>query len=472
MARGSFLSLRRLVERGGADPFRLRAEPLGGPQNPRGEFVLYWIQGIRRLEGNGALEFAIGEANRARHPVVVFETARPDDPGASDRLHAFVLQGSSGNREAAARRGLSYLFHLPRSGKDADAALDAVAARASLIVTDDVPVRPLRARTEAFARRSPAPLIRFDGNGLMPMRAFPGEQYSARFFRDRAHRLLADCWSAVRPIDPAVQRPVDLGLEPWEGEDPVAAAATCAVDHGVPPVAARGGRAEALVVLDRFLEERLEGYAARRGREADRTSGLSPWIHEGWIGAEEIARRVLFSGAPAEDVEAFLEQLIIRRELSFNLCHFNAQHDSLAALPAWALRTLRSHEGDRRAPLYDDATLEEGETADPVWNLAQQQLRATGTMHNYLRMLWGKRVLEWTETPEDAHRFLVRMHERWALDGRDPNTHAGILWCFGKHDRPWAPERPVYGTIRYMSSEATRKKVDLRAIARTLGRDS
>jgi deoxyribodipyrimidine photo-lyase len=181
---------------------------------------------------------------------------------------------------------------------------------------------------------------------------------------------------------------------------------------------------------------------------------------------------VLFSDAPSEDIDAFLEEAVIRRELSFNLCHFRPDHDSLSVLPAWAARTLDAHRNDRRKPIYDYEQMERGETGDDVWNLAQRALVETGRMHNYLRMLWGKRIIEWTTTPEEAHRVMLLLHERWALDGRDPNTHAGVLWCFGKHDRPWAPERPIFGMVRYMSSESTRKKVDLRGYERKIGRES
>ena len=153
----------------------------------------------------------------------------------------------------------------------------------------------------------------------------------------------------------------------------------------------------------------------------------------------------------------------IRRELSFNLCFYNRNYNSLAALPNWAKQTLDKHRNDRRHPVYSYEELERAETHDDVWNLAQRQLIGTGVIHNYLRMLWGKKIIEWSETPEEAHAAMVRLHDVYALDGRDPNTHAGILWCFGKHDRPWAPERPIFGTIRWMSSEQTRRKMKLGA---------
>jgi deoxyribodipyrimidine photo-lyase len=208
----------------------------------------------------------------------------------------------------------------------------------------------------------------------------------------------------------------------------------------------------------------LDGYATKRNRSPKHTSALSPYLHFGHLGIHELAERVLLSGAPTEDVDSFLEEAIIRRELSFNLCFFRKDHDSLSALPDWAKNTLDKHRGDRRKPSYTVAQLEAAESTDDVWNLAQRQLLDQGTMHGYLRMLWGKKVLEWMDTPEEAHAFLIEQHAKYALDGRDPNTHAGVLWCFGKHDRPWAPERPIFGMIRYMSSASTAKKVRLKEL--------
>lgn len=239
-----------------------------------------------------------------------------------------------------------------------------------------------------------------DHNGILPMRALGKEQYAAKFFRDKAFRLFEQFWRKA------------VAPSPWEP----------------PPTLAN--------------------------------TGLSPALHFGHLGIHEVVSAVL----DRDDADDFLEQAIIRRELSFNLCFYNPTYGSLAALPQWAKDTLDRHRGDRRKPVYSFAELERAETHDDVWNLAQRQLLATGAIHNYLRMLWGKKIIEWSETPEDAHAAMVRLHDQHALDGRDPNTHAGILWCFGKHDRPFV-ERPIFGKVRWMSSEQTRKKVDLQEIA-------
>ena len=277
--------------------------------------------------------------------------------------------------------------------------------RARFVVTDEFPTLPTPPHVTHLV----------DMNGILPMRVMEKEQYSAKFFRDRAFRLFEQFWTDAAPAD------VDLGF--------------------------------------------LDGYAEMHNKSPRYVSGLSPAIHRGEIGTREIAEAVLRSDAAAEDVEAFLEQLIIRRELSFNLCFYNPHFASLEALPNWAKATLDKHRRDRRSPLYTFEELESAATHDEVWNLAQRQLVARGTMHGYLRMLWGKKIIEWSATPEEAHRSMVRLHELYAHDAIDPNTHAGILWCFGKHDRPWAPERPIFGTIRWMSSEQTAKKVRLAEIS-------
>ncbi|MCU1348414.1 MAG: Deoxyribodipyrimidine photolyase [Acidobacteria bacterium] len=443
------------------DPFAQRVTRVAGDENPRGEYVLYWAQAARRLRHNLGLEHAVARANALRLPVVVYEALRPDYPCANDRIHSFVLDGVAQNRLDAEARGLRYHFFLPRRREEARGVVRRLASRARLVVTDDYPTFVLRDQTRAFAARTPVALALVDGNGILPMRAMPKEQYAAKQFRDRAYRLVEQHWMHLR--DAETRHFFDGELEVDGTLHPPSA---CDIDHSVAPVPLRGGRDAALARLDSFITDGLEGYATLRNRSPRHVSGLSPYLHFGHIGIHEIAERVLGSDAPADDIDSFLEEAVIRRELSFNLCFFNDRHESLAALPDWAKKTLDAHRGDRRKPLYGAAQLEAAQTHDQVWNFAQQQLLRTGTMHGYLRMLWGKKAIEWMATPEEAHAFLVEQHARYALDGRDPNTHAGVLWCFGKHDRPWAPQRPIFGMIRYMSSESTMKKLGSWLLAR------
>ena len=436
------------------DRFASRVTRAGGAENQRGEFILYWSQSARRMRDNLAFDYAVARANEARLPLVVYEALRPDYPSANDRIHRFVLDGVEANRRDATARGAGYVFFLPPTPADARGVLRRIAARARLVVTDEYPTFIIRTQTRRFVADAPVAVHLVDGNGILPMRVFGKEQYGAKFLRDKARKLFADFWG------PPVEEP--LVATRWRGsldvDESIAPLDEIAIDHGVAPVPTVGGRDAALARLDAFVRDGLAGYATLRNRLPRHSSGLSPYLHFGHIGIHEIAARVLASDAPQEDVDSFLEQAIIRRELSFNLCFYRDDHDSLSALPDWAKKTLDAHRRDRRKPLYDAAALEAAATHDEVWNAAQQQLVATGTMHGYMRMVWGKKALEWCATPEEAHAFLIAQHEKYALDGRDPNTHAGVLWCFGKHDRPWAPERPIFGMIRYMSSERAAKK--------------
>jgi hypothetical protein len=376
----SFVPLRRFRATG--DPLTLRVTQLR-EGNARGEYVLYHARAARRVTNNLALDYA----KSFGLPVIMAEFL--DEPHLSPRIESFLRSASSRN---AALADVDYRFEPGHEVFD----------RARYVITDEFPTLPIPPRATHVV----------DGNGLLPMRAMGKEQYSAKFFRDKAHKLFEQFWTAATPAS------IDLAF--------------------------------------------LDCYSSDRNA----ASGLSPAIHFGHVGAREITAAVLRSDAAAEDIDAFLEQLIIRRELSFNMCFYNDRYDSLEALPEWARRTLDAHRRDRRKPMYSREALEHAATHDPVWNLAQRQLLACGTIQNDLRMLWGKKIIEWSETPEAAHRTMVALHDRYALDGRDPNTHAGILWCFGKHDRPWAPERPIFGMIRWMSSERTAKKIDLREIER------
>ena len=362
------------------DPFALRVTQVA-EGNPRGEYVLYHARAARRARNNLALDLAKTLGKR----VVMAEWL--DEPHLSSRIEAFLRAGAERTERDA---DVEYLFEPDRE----------IVSRARFVVTDEFPTLPVPPRATHLV----------DHNGILPMRAMGKEQYSARFFRDRAFRLFEQF------------RPAPAHSTSW-----------------TPPAKLNG-------------------------------TGISPLLHFGHLGINEVMTAVMQGDATQDDIDAFLEQAVIRRELSFNFCFYNPRYASLEALPQWAKQTLDKHRNDRRNPVYTYEELERAGTHDDVWNLAQRQLLATGTIHNYLRMLWGKKIIEWSETPEDAHATMVRLHDLYALDGRDPNTHAGILWCFGKHDRSWAPERPIFGTIRWMSSEQTRKKVRLGEIEAAVAR--
>ncbi|MDX1388021.1 MAG: deoxyribodipyrimidine photolyase, partial [Acidobacteriota bacterium] len=285
---------------------------------------------------------------------------------------------------------------------------------------------------------------------------------------------------------PALKR-LPPGLAKWpradvEDLETGGAIARLPIDHDVGPVPVRGGERTAVRALRRFVRDRLERYAADRNEpEEDGTSGLSPWLHFGHVSAHQVFAEVVKHegwgppdlGAAAtgkrsgwwgvsEPAEGFLDQLVTWRELGFNFCCRRDDYEDYDSLPDWARGTLAEHLRDPRPHVYPAAELEQARTHDPLWNAAQTQLVREGRLHNYLRMLWGKKILEWSETPRKALDVMIELNNRYALDGRDPNSYSGIFWVLGRYDRPWGPERPIFGKIRYMSSANTARKLRVR----------
>lgn len=438
----------------------------GHPERSGGEFVLYWIQAYHRAEQNWALTAAIEAANRLDRPLLVYHGLGFTYPHANDRIHRFILEGVAELRERFERRGIGYHFYLRRRPEDPNDVLYRLARRAALVVTDDFPAFFLPERTRRAAGRLDVALWAVDGNGIVPLGAIPGEQYGAYTIRPRIRRLLP---AHLRSIPAPAVRRHSLGLRADVPGTAVsvgtldALIATSAIDHGVRPSPIyHGGAREARARLARFVAGPLRHYAEVRNEPGeDGTSRLSPYLHFGQIASQEVALAVHeAAGAAPEHREAFLEELIVRRELAFNFCRYNPHHRSLEALPAWARQSLARHSRDPRPHVYTVKEFEAATTHDDLWNAIQTELLATGLMFGYYRMYWGKKIIEWGPSPEEAQRTMIALHEKYALDGRDPNTYGNILWCFGKHDRPW-PERPILGKVRYMSRGGMETKTDV-----------
>lgn len=464
------------------------------PVRASGEYVLYWMQAARRLSHNHALDHALREARRLRRPLVLYEGLRLRYPWASARLHRFVLEGMRANAEAAARLGLTYWPWVQRRAGDGRGLLATLAARAALVVTDDFPAFIVPSQTAALAAATDVAVVAVDANSIVPLASLGPVVSAAAQLRPRIHRAFAEAWehrAAARPrVPPRLSDgpPLAPPFEPAPLDDPGALIAALPLDRRVAPLPdTPGGTPAARRRLAEFVAHRLRGTAEGRSRPAPpavaHQSGLSPYLHFGHLAIAEVAEAVLASTgdwSPAAldpsavgrregfycrdaDVNAFLDEAITWRDMGLHW-HWTRAADTASlerALPAWARRTLAAHAGDARAFVYAREDWEAAATHDPLWNAAQRQLVATGTIHNYLRMLWGKKVLEWSRSPEEAYATLEHLNNRYALDGRDPNSYTGILWCFGLFDRPWAPERPVLGSVRYMSSENTAKKFKL-----------
>ncbi|MDH3298747.1 MAG: deoxyribodipyrimidine photo-lyase [Gemmatimonadota bacterium] len=448
----------------------------GGSPNPRGSYVLYWMQMFLRGAENAALDEAVRRANELGLPLVVYQGLNPNYPEANDRTHTFILECARDVSRDLAARGITYRFHLRRSrSESAQSIVSELARAAASVVVDDFPAFILPRMTQSLVRRteeSGVPIHAVDANGLVPLADIPDRQYAAYTIRPRLHARIPEYLLPLPSPEPANRTPAVLpipenrfeNLVAREDSDLATLVAECDIDHSVlPSLLCQGGRREGRTRLESFIDASLPAYA-KYGNDPGRavTSGLSAYLHFGCLSTGEIVRDVLRSSADDEASDAFLEQVVIRRELAFNFCRYTpvSRHANLEALPDWARKTLSEHASDERSPRYSLEQLEAARTHDEIWNAAQRELVATGTFHGYLRMLWGKNVIRWTETYEEAQSFMVRMHHRYALDGRSPNTYASILWCFGLHDRAFR-EMPVLGKLRPLNSSSTRRKFNL-----------
>jgi deoxyribodipyrimidine photo-lyase len=458
---------------------------------PDRPIVLYWMIGARRTRANYGLERAVAHARTLGKPLVVLEAVRVDHAWACDRFHQFVLDGMRANAEAlAGRAGVTYFPYLEPAAGHGRGLLTALADRSAIIVTDDFPSFFLPRMVAAASARLDVRVEAVDSNGLLPIRAFDRAFPSAHAFR-RAWQLVIARHLAARPdrdplallpsmpawrLPPEIERRWPDALS-WLNDGH--ALSDLPIDHGVMPAALPGGSPAAGARLDAFVQEDLAVYGtARNDPDRDASSRLSPYLHWGHLGAHEVFDRIMAregwlgqlpsraSGARAgwwgvsPAAEAFLDQLVTWRELGYNMAtHRPRDYDRFESLPAWALQTLERHEDDPREPLYEIDTLDQAATHDPLWNAAQRQLMAEGRIQNYLRMLWGKKILQWTETPQHALETMIHLNNKYALDGRNPNSYSGIFWVLGRYDRPWGPERPIFGTVRYMTSENTARKL-------------
>ncbi|HEV56315.1 MAG TPA: deoxyribodipyrimidine photolyase [Phycisphaerales bacterium] len=426
-----------------------------------GRYVLYWMQAAQRARYNHALEYAIRLANERGKAVVVVFGLTAEYPDANWRHYAFMLQGLAETQQALAQRGVAMIARQA----EPDAAAIELAAEADLVVVDAGHLRIQRQWRADAARRMDCPLIEVETNMVVPADVALGRAaWSAAVLRRRIERDRDRFLTPVRHVTPR-HKSVSMGLEGLDLSDPESILKRLAVDRSVPPVKGlRGGPRAARRRLRAFLNKGLDSYEMDRNDPTlDGTSRLSPYLHFGQISPVEIALEVLRSGSPG--ATAFLEQLIVRRELGLNFVQYNAQYDHYAGLPAWARQTLERHRRDARGAVYGLEDLEAAGTEDVYWNAAQKQMMQDGYMHGYMRMYWGKRILEWTRSPSQAFDRAAYLNNKYELDGRDPNGWAGVAWCFGQHDRPW-PERPVFGTVRFMNAAGLKRKFDADAYVR------
>lgn len=468
-----------------------------------GRYVLYWMTAARRTRFNFALDRARQWGTELGLPVVVLEALRLRYPWASPRFHRFIVDGMYANQASLSAAGVRYHPYVEPSEGHGQGLLAALAAEAAVVVGDDCPMPFLVRMTRAAAAHLQDRGVRFevvDGNGLYPMRSADRAFTVAHSFRRHLQKELPKVLHEV----PAPALPADMGpraelpaavLERWPAApldgDRSRWLAALPLDGAVGEVALEGGEIAAGARLRSFLN-RLSAYEERRNHpDDDGGSGLSPYLHFGHLSAHEVFQALIereewgperlaekASGGRSgwwglsASAEAFLDQLVTWREIGFNAAVHLPAFDKYASLPEWARATLATHAHDPRPALYGIDRLAEGATDDPVWNAAQRQLVETGVMHNYLRMLWGKLILAWSPSPEEALGRMIELNNRYALDGRDPNSYSGIFWCLGRYDRAWGPERPIFGKVRYMTSKSTLRKLRMRNYLVRFGTDA
>ena len=463
--------------------------------------MLYWMISARRRQSNFALQRTVERARELGRPLLVMEALRCGYQWASDRMHAFILQGMQDNAVAFARAGVTYYPYVEPAPGAARGLLQALAKNACCVVTDEFPCFFLPRMVAAAATRLEVLLEVVDGNGLMPIRSTDRLFLRAVDFRRALQKTLlphlddSPVGDPLRRYDLGVARVPKTVAQAWPratesvlGAGPEALHAL-PIDHEVAPIAMRGGSKAASQRLRDFLDARLVRYGDRSQPDANSASGLSPYLHFGHISPHEVFAAVVKQQQWSmeqvseqqrgqrgwlgmdEPAEGFVDQFVTWRELGFNFTSRRDDYAEFDSLPEWARQTLAQHELDARPFTYSLDEFDQSQTHDALWNAAQRELRETGVMQNYLRMLWGKKVLHWTRSPREAMAILIELNNRYALDGRNPNSYSGIFWVFGRYDRPWGPRRDVFGAIRYMTSDSALRKLRLKGYLARWGAD-
>ncbi len=473
-----------------------RVHPLNGaPLRRSARHVLYWMVTSRRTRWNHAFDHALDHARTLGLPLIVLEALRVDHPWASERHHAFALAGMRDNRLALEGSGVAYHPYVEPEPGAGRGLLRTLAEGAAVVVTDLYPTFFIPRMQRAAAARLGVRVEAVDSNGLLPLavapRSFGAAVHFRRFLQKSLPPLLVRLPSSeplVESVPPSAGSVPDLVLRRWPaasdgllaGEP--GALGSLPLDHEVKPSPIPGGPVAGETRLREFIDRSLDRYDEEHNHpDAAATSCLSPYLHWGQVSVHQVFRAVaehegwspVRLGRRADgrrsgwwgmrpSAEAFLDELVTWRELGFVYAHHVADHDRWETLPEWAKATLEEHAADAREHVYGLEELRQARTHDEVWNAAQRQLLGEGVIHNYLRMLWGKKILEWTRDPHEALRVMIELNDRYALDGRDPNSYSGICWVLGRFDRGW-PERPIYGKVRSMSSVSIRRKVHLDA---------
>ncbi len=475
-------------------PLRLRAVNSLSP-TASGDFILYWMRTARRGVWNFSLQHAVQRAMELHKPLLILETLACDEPCSSLRHHHFALDGMADNARQFADSRATYQPFIEEQPGQIIELLQRISPRCCLLVSDEHPLFEQRQQLLDLGKTLPVAIEAVDGNGILPLRAADRPFTTAHSFRRFLQRQLPGHLLTMPLADPLADAELPRlttlpealrRQDPERSEDllfgPRIGLYRLPIDQQLCAVETTGGHRAALELFQRFMNQGLPRYVELRNQpEQEVTSNLSAHLRWGHIGSQQLVQHVLRQeqwtpGHLAvecrgqrsgwwgldENSEAFLDQLITWRELGYLFCAGQDNYRQFDSLPSWAQQTLARHADDPRPTLYSIEELGASLTHDPLWNAAQRQLVREGRLHNYLRMLWGKKILEWSPSPQQALAVMIELNDRFALDGRDPNSYSGIGWCLGRFDRAWGPQRPIFGTIRYMSSVNTARKVSVK----------
>ncbi|UCE52461.1 MAG: deoxyribodipyrimidine photo-lyase [Desulfobacterales bacterium] len=439
---------------------KFRIEQLNDVDVRKGQYVLYWMQQSQRAEYNHALEYAIQEANRLNQGVLVGFGLMDNYPEANLRHYIFMLEGLKETQASLAKRGIKMVI---RKGAPAEVALT-LGRQASMIVCDRGYLKHQKKWRAQVSREAGCRLVQVESDVVVPVEVVSEKaEYAARTIRPKIHRQLETYLAELKPIR-AKHNSLNFSIKGIDLTDTEKILKKMNLDRNVAPVSAlfKGGTSQAVKRFDEFIRRRLKHYDQHSNQpQTDDVSHMSPYLHFGQISPLYLALRIQSAGRALQKAkDAFLEELIVRRELAINFAHYTPNYDSYESIPNWAQKTLADHQKDQREYVYTQRQLEGAETHDEYWNAAMREMRYTGFMHNYMRMYWGKKILEWSPTPQKAFRTTLAINNKYFIDGRDPNSYTGVAWIYGVHDRAWT-ERPIFGKIRYMAASGLERKCDI-----------
>lgn len=478
------------------DPIRIRPEN-DKPVNHRADYVLYWMTAFRRVKWNHALQRAVQAAKELDKPLLVFEPLRTGYRWSCDRFHQFIIEGMHCNQQQSQNLPITYYPYVEPKPNASKGLLAALASRACCVIADDYPCFFLPSMVRHVRRQIPTRFELVDSNSILPMNLADRTFTVAHSYRRWMQKNVLDYVDQPPLENPTANTTlpslnpnlIAKTIERWPSADLDSLLTRGGLDslpinHDVVPSTEMiGGSSEAENRLQTFIDSKLARYDSDRNHpDFHATSRLSPYLHFGHLSAHQFVHAVLKhekwspeqTGIPngknhgfwnvSPSSEGVLDQIITWRELGFN---FASRHprdiDRYESLPSWARTSLEAHADDKRPYLYSMEEFEYAKTHDDAWNAAQSELVRTGTLHNYMRMLWGKKILHWSKSPREALKILIHLNNKYALDGRDPNSYSGIFWVLGRYDRAWGPKRPVFGSVRYMTSESAKKKLKMKS---------